>query len=91
MGYTREYCQECQKEHLKRTVCDEVARPADTACYRSRLVALLEGLEVIKPDEAAELSELHLRAIGERIADALVIAKYLRLMLSKTNTEYLAW
>ena len=38
--------------------------------YKDKLVAILEGLEIVKPKEAAELSELHLRAIGERIADA---------------------
>ena len=50
----------------------------DVACYKSRLVALLEGLEVVKPNEAAELSELHLRAIGERIADAARIGANFR-------------
>lgn len=41
MGYIREYCQDCQKEHLKRTVCDEVARPVD-------VLVMFQGLKVKK-------------------------------------------
>ena len=37
MGYIREYCQECQKEHMKRTVCDEVARPVDGLVMRAEI------------------------------------------------------
>ena len=40
------------------------------AGYKSRLIALLESLEVQKPEQAAELSEMHLRAIGKNITYA---------------------
>lgn len=33
MGYVREYCQDCQKEHLKRTVCDDVSASKLMPCY----------------------------------------------------------
>nr|BDD46282.1 hypothetical protein 3 [Gammaproteobacteria bacterium] len=56
MGYIREYCQECQKEHLKRTVCDEAARPVERVATRARVnltaKQLREALEYANPDGA---------------------------------------
>lgn len=58
-------------EELKeaRLIAQQMVKGAE-APYKSRLVALLEGLEVVKPNEAANLAEIHLKAIGKIITKA---------------------